>query len=301
MFRTFRKENTGEKIFDIFIYLISIFVLITTLYPFLNILAVSLNNSVDAARGGIGIFPRKFTLANYQEIFKYKNIPHAFIISILRTVVGTVTGIIASCMVAYTLSRRDFMARRFFGVLFVLTMYIAGGLIPDYMLVRKLHLINKFAVYILPGLINTWNVIVIRSFMDNLPYSLQESAKIDGASDFVVFMRIIMPLCMPVIATISLFIAVGQWNSWMDTFLYASSKDGLSTLQYELVKVMANTTASSSQAASLKEQTGTSANTVSPESIRMAITIVATVPILVVYPFLQKYFVSGMTLGAVKQ
>ncbi|OPJ63537.1 carbohydrate ABC transporter permease [Clostridium oryzae] len=301
MFKTFRRENAVEKIFDIFIYLTAIFVLIITLYPFLNILAVSLNDSVDAARGGIGILPRKFSLANYQEIFKYKSIPHAFIISILRTIIGTVTGIVASCMVAYTLSRKDFMARKIFGVLFVLTMYISGGLIPDYMLVRKLHMVNNFAVYILPGLINTWNVIVIRSFMDNLPYSLQESAKIDGASDFVVFMKIVMPLCLPVIATISLFIAVGQWNSWMDTFLYASSKDSLSTLQYELVKVMSNTTASAGQAEALKNQTSASANTVSPESIRMAITIVATVPILVVYPFLQKYFVSGMTLGAVKQ
>jgi putative aldouronate transport system permease protein len=170
------------------------------------------------------------------------------------------------------------------------------------MLIRNVGLIGKFGVYILPGLISTWNVIVIRSFMDNIPFSLQESAKIDGATDLKIFMEIIMPLCIPVIATISLFIAVGQWNSWMDTFLYTNGKDSLSTLQYELMKVMATTSASTGQgSAALSNSTTIKANTVSPQSIRMAITIVATVPILLVYPFVQKYFVSGMTLGAVKQ
>lgn len=298
----FKNKSKGDAAFDIFIYFIMIVVVIVTLYPFLNILAVSLNDSVDATRGGINIIPRKFTLSNYTEIFKYKNIPHAFIISILRTVLGTLTGIISSCMVAYTLSRKDFMFRKLFATLFILTMYVSGGLIPDYMLVRNVGLIGNFSVYILPGLISTWNVIVIRSFIDNIPYSLQESAKMDGATDFTIFMKIIMPLCLPVIATISLFIAVGQWNSWMDTFLYANGKDNLSTLQYELMKVMASTNAATGQSASAIDASQTiKGSTVSPQSIRMAITIVATLPILLVYPFVQKYFVTGMTLGAVKQ
>lgn len=298
----FKNKSKAEVAFDIFIYLLMVAVVIITLYPFLNILAISLNDSVDATKGGIGIIPRKFTLSNYREIFKYKNIPHAFLISILRTVIGTLTGIVSSCMVAYTLSRKDFMFRKLFATLFILTMYVSGGLIPDYMLLRNLGLLGKFSVYILPGLISTWNVIVIRSFIDNIPYSLQESAKIDGATDFTIFMKIIMPLCLPVIATISLFIAVGQWNSWMDTFLYANGKEHLSTLQYELMKVMASTNAASGQSAAALDSSQTiRGNTVSPQSIRMAITIVATVPILLVYPFVQKYFVTGMTLGAVKQ
>lgn len=298
----FKNKSKVDIIFDIFLYAVMIFVLIVTLYPFLNILAISLNDSVDATRGGIHILPRKFTLANYKEIFKYQNIPHAFMISVLRTVIGTLTGIVSSTMLAYTLSRKDFMARKLFASMFVLTMYVSGGLIPDYMLIRNLGLIGKFAVYIIPGLISTYNVIVIRSFIDNIPYSLQESAKIDGASDFTIFLKIIIPLCVPVIATISLFIAVGQWNSWMDTFLYSRGKDNLSTLQYELMKVMANTTANQGADAALKNQSGANTgNRVSPQSIRMAITIIATVPILLVYPFVQKYFVSGLTLGAVKQ
>jgi putative aldouronate transport system permease protein len=297
----FKGKTKGEIIFDIFIYIFMVYVLIITLYPFLNILAISFNDSVDATKGGIHIFPRSFTLANYREIFKYQNIPHAFMISVLRTVIGTVTGIITSCMLAYTLSRKDFMCRKFFATLFVLTMYVSGGLIPEYMLIRNIGLVGKFSVYIIPGLISTWNVIVIRSFMENIPYSLQESAKIDGATDLKIFIQIIMPLCIPVIATISLFIAVGQWNSWMDTFLFANGKDKLSTLQYELMKVMANTTANQGPDAAAKYQSGVKIATVSPQSIRMAITIIATVPILIVYPFVQKYFVSGLTLGAVKQ
>lgn len=298
----FNNKSKSEIIFDVFLYIMMAGVVFVTLYPFLNILAISLNDSVDATKGGIHILPRCFTLANYNEIFKYQNIPHAFMISVMRTVIGTVTGIITSCMLAYTLSRKDFMCRKFFGTLFILTMYISGGLIPEYMLIRNVGLVGKFAVYIIPGLISTWNVIVIRSFMDNIPFSLQESAKIDGASDLKIFIRIIMPLCIPVIATISLFIAVGQWNSWMDTFLFANGKDKLSTLQYELMKVMANTTANQGPDAANKYGSGVKAGaTVSPQSVRMAITIVATVPILLVYPFVQKYFVSGLTLGAVKQ
>ncbi|OPJ65124.1 carbohydrate ABC transporter permease [Clostridium oryzae] len=287
-------------IFDVILILIFAFVIVITIYPFLNVLAISFNNSMDTVKGGIYILPRKFTLANYQEIFKSSSkLPHAFVISVLRTVIGTVLGVISTAMLAFTISRTDYVFRKPVTVIFVLTMYVSGGLIPSYMLIRDLHLINKFAVYIIPGLISAYNVIVIRSFIDGLPYALQESAKIDGANDLTIFFKIVLPLCVPVIATISLFIAVGQWNSWYDTYLYAREKQSLSTLQYELMKVLQNSQQSSfvdnNTAAQLAKQ-----NTVNPESIKMAITIVATVPILLVYPFVQKYFVTGMTLGAVK-
>jgi putative aldouronate transport system permease protein len=284
------KRNVSDIVLDIFIYITMLFVLVVTLYPFLNILAISLNESVDSMRGGIYILPRKFTLENYQEIFKYSSLSHAFMISVLRTVIGTVCSITGMCMLAFTLSRKEFVYRKFFTVVFVLTMYVSGGLIPDYMNIRNLHLLGKFGVYILPGLINCYSVIVIRSFIDNLPFSLQESAKIDGANDFTIFGKIVMPLCLPVIATISLFAAVGQWNSWIDTYLYASSKPELSTLQYELMKVLNNTSASQNASAGLIDPNSPAARSrVSPQSIRMAITIVATVPILLVYPFVQKY------------
>ena len=176
-------------------------------------------------------------------------------------------------------------------------MYVSGGLIPEYMVIRNLGLINKFSVYVWPMLINAFNVIVLRSFMDNLPFELQESAKIDGANDLVIFWKIIFPLCMPAIATVALFVAVGQWNSWFDTYLYAK-KDYLTTLQYELMKVLDNA-AAGVKAADINTQ-GLKKVTTNPESIKMAITVITTVPTVCVYPFLQRYFVSGMTVGAVK-
>ena len=283
-------------ILDIFILILMVVITIVTVYPFLNVLAISFNDANDTVRGGLHIWPREFTLTNYKEIFSgSSNLKQGLIMSILRTVIGTATGVIASAMVAFVLSKREFVFNKIITILFVLTMYISGGLIPEYMVIRELGLINHFSVYILPGLISAFNVIVIRSFIDGLPPALNESAKVDGANDFVIFFKIILPLCLPVIATVALFIAVGQWNSWFDTYLYARSNDSLTTLQYELMKVMDN---AASSMADPNNPLAQSAAGVNPESIKMA--MVATVPILLVYPFVQKYFVSGMTLGAVK-
>lgn len=283
---------------DVIIAFIMCIVLVITVYPFLQVIAISFNDATDTVRGGIHIWPRQFTLNNYKEIFaSNSNIWRGFFNSILRTVLGTVFGILCSAMLAYTLSRKDYMFRKPISVLFVLTMYVSGGLIPEYMVIKNLGLINKFAVYILPGLLSAYNIIVLRSFMDNLPYELQESAKMDGANDWTIFWKIIFPLCMPVIATVALFIAVGQWNSWFDTYLYAK-KDHLTTLQYELMKVLDNA-AAGVKAADINSQ-GLKKVTSNPESIKMAITVITTIPIVCVYPFLQRYFVSGMTIGAVK-
>lgn len=294
-----KKLSFGDTAFHIFNYTLMIIISIVTLYPFLNVLAISLNNSVDTVKGGITIFPREFTLLNYMEIFKTDALSTSVVISVLRTVVGTVTGIICTGMVAFTISRKDFFARRLVTVVFLVTMYVGGGLIPEYMLIRNLSLTNNFMVYILPGLISVFNVIVLRSFIDGLPFELQESAKLDGANDFVVFYKIIFPLCLPAIATLSLFIAVGQWNSWFDTYLYCGSNKNLTTLQFELQKILL-----SAQSSGRQDIYGSSdmvsRKRISPESIRMAMTIVATVPILLVYPFVQKYFMKGLTLGAVK-
>ncbi|GAA0288685.1 putative aldouronate transport system permease protein [Gracilibacillus halotolerans] len=296
------KLTAGDRIFEIINYLFLSFIIVVTLYPFLNVLAISLNDSTDTVRGGIYIWPREFTMSNYMEIFKYDNLVTGFTNSVLRTIIGTVLGLFIQAMVAFTLSRADFQGRKFVSTAIVLTMYFSGGLIPGYMLIRDLGLINSFWVYILPGLVSAFNIIIIRSFMDSLPISLQESAKMDGANDFVIFYRVILPLCKPVLATIALFIAVGQWNSWFDTYLYNSMNENLTTLQYELMKILENTSIGGSQDANMmRPNSEEQVARVSPQSIKMAITMVTILPIMMVYPFLQRYFIQGMTLGAVKQ
>ena len=292
-----KKKKFKISTFDVVLTIIMCLIIVVTVYPFLNVLAVSLNDAADTVKGGIYIWPRKFTFANYQQVFSGSSkLPLAFFNSVLRTVIGTLTGVIATAMVAYTLSRRDFIFNKFVTLLFVITMYVSGGLIPEYLVIRNLGLINNFAVYILPGLISAFNVIVMRSFMDGLPEALYESAKIDGANDWTTFYKIVMPLCLPVVATISLFIAVGQWNSWFDTYLYARGNNRMTTLQYELMKIIDN----ASSNVDINNPLLQNASKSNPQSIKMAITMVATIPILLVYPFVQKYFVTGMTLGAVK-
>ncbi|MDQ6422689.1 carbohydrate ABC transporter permease [Paenibacillus sp. LHD-117] len=291
------RRRYGDKLFDTGLYLVMIIAAIVTLYPFLNVLAISFNDSIDTVRGGITIFPREFTFDNYATIFAFDGLLTGFKNSVIRTVVGTVIGVLAASMLAYTLSRRDFQARKWMSVLFTMTMYFSGGLIPGYMLMRHLGLIGTFEVYIIPAILSVWNVFVVRSYIDNLPIALQESAKIDGANDWTIFWRVILPLCQPVLATIALFVAVGHWNAWFDTYLFNNMKAENTTLQYELMKVLQSTQSGNNYRDPNAQQAIAS---VSPESIKMAITIVVTVPILMVYPFLQRYFVKGMTLGAVK-
>ncbi|MBD3922306.1 carbohydrate ABC transporter permease [Paenibacillus sp. PR3] len=288
-----------DRLFDIAVYVVIALVAICTLYPFLNVLAISLNDSIDTVKGGITVFPRQFTFDNYSLIFSFDGLLTGLKISILRTLVGTLLGLISASMLAYVLSRTDFQARKFLSTYLALTMYVSGGLIPFYILMRDMHLIGTFAIYVLPGVVSAFNVFVMRSFIDGLPGALQESAKIDGANDFMIYWRIILPLTTPALATIALFLAVGQWNSWFDTYLYNGSKPNLTTLQFELMKVLQSTQIGSDGNVN-GQNMNQLMNRISPESVKMAITIIVTVPILVVYPFLQRYFVSGMTLGAVK-
>lgn len=283
-----------KGVFDYILMVLFIGMIAITIYPFLNVLAISLNDPMDTMRNVNFIIPRKFTLANYIYIFTENNMMMPFMLSVLKTVVGTGIGVLFTSMLAYVLSRKDFYFNKSFTILFIITMYVSGGMIPEYLLImRTLRMGNNFWVYIIPGMIWVYNVILMRSFIEGLPMALQEAAKIDGANDFIIWYKVILPLCTPVIATVSLFIAVGQWNSFMDTYLYARE---LPTLQYVLYEIM--------ESAQIKVDPHAAAqgvqNTVSPMSVRMAVTVVATVPILIVYPFLQKYFVGGMTLGAVK-
>lgn len=274
---------------------------VVTVYPFINILALSFNNAIDSVKGGIYLWPRMPTLANYAEIFKNKNLMTGFRNSVMRTVIGTITNVFCCTMMAYTLSRKDFMARRLFSFMFAVTMYVSGGMIPGYLLIRDLHMFSTFIVYIIPALLSAWNIIVIRSFIDGLPDGLQEAARVDGANDVVIFIRIVLPLCKPVIATMALFVAVSQWNSWFDSYLYNNSRPDLTTLQYELQKMLtaANITPKSATDTAAMNAIA-QANRVTPDALKMAMTMVVTAPVLLVYPFLQRYFMTGLTLGAVK-
>jgi putative aldouronate transport system permease protein len=295
-------SGPGDYIFDFFNYTFLVFLCVVMLYPFLNQMAVSLNEANDSIKGGIFLWPREFTWANYQHVFGEASIIQSFMISVLRTLIGTLTSVLGTAMVAYTISRKDFVFKKFVTIAFVLTMYFNGGLIPNYLLIKELNLLDSFWVYILPGIIGVFNLIVIRSFIEGIPESLFESAKIDGAGDFTIFIKIVLPLSMPVLATVSLFVAVYQWNSWFDVFLYNSSVPELSTLQYELMKILQNSNASMSGKTAADAFAGSSsgANSVTPTSIRATMTIIASLPIIMVYPFLQKYFVKGLTLGGVK-
>lgn len=294
------KHNVEDIVFNLINTLIMLFTIVVMLYPFWNTVAVSFNEAQDTLRGGIKFFPRIFSVYSYEYIFKDDLIARAAVNSVLRTAIATILGVLISSLIAYVLSRRELIGKKFFTSFFLVTMYVSAGLIPNYFLIKDLDLINKFSVYILPGLVSVYNIIVIKSYMHGLPDSLTEAAMVDGAGHFRCYWQIVMPCCKPVLATIGLWCAVGAWNTWFDTFLYASSAEHLSTLQYEMMKLLSSAMQAGKSGASIYGEAAKNANTVTPASMRAAITIVASVPILVVYPFVQRYFVKGVTLGSTK-
>lgn len=297
-----RKSRVEPVVFHSLNGMFMLLLVIVTLYPFLHTLTVSLNEGNDTLRGGLYLWPRIWTLQNYRSVFISGTIYHAAWISVARTVCSTVLGLFLTSMLAYTLAQPQYIFRKIIGLLFILTMYFNAGLIPGYFLIKHLGLLNNFLVYVLPGLVSAFNLIVIRTYIKGLPNGLVESAKMDGAGDFRIFMMIILPLCTPVLATIALFIAVGSWNAWFDTFLYASSKLNLSTLQYEMMKLLGTTMNQNSDPSLINGAAGNQSKAmVTPASVRAAITIVTAVPILLVYPFLQRFFVVGLNLGSVKE
>lgn len=288
------KKKLKIEAFDIFLLVLFGVILVITLYPFLNVLAISFNDATDTMRNINFLIPRVFTLENYKYVFTENDIVTPFMMSVARTLIGTVISLFCTSMLAYVLSRKDFYFNKLFTIMFVLTMYVSGGMIPEYLLIKRtLGLGNSFLVYIIPGVIWVYNVILVRSYMEGIPYALQEAAMIDGANDLYIWVRLMFPLSKPVNATVALFYAVGQWNSFMDTYLYAQD---LQTLQYRLYIIMNQATMKVDPHSTMT----TATKAITPLAVRMAVTIIATVPILVVYPFLQKYFVGGMTLGAVK-
>ncbi|MFW5777110.1 MAG: carbohydrate ABC transporter permease [Spirochaetota bacterium] len=296
------KLTRQDYIFDTIKVILLVTLLVVTLYPFLNVLAISLNEPRDTMRGGIKLLPRDFSLVNYEDILTDQNISVATRNSVLRTVISALVQTFCTAMVAYTLSRREYVLRIPIAIIYVITMYVDGGLIPTYFLFRSLGLINSFHVYWLPGLTVAFNMLIIRTYIRGISESFVESAKIEGANDFWIFMRIILPLSVPVLATIILFTAVWQWNHWWDTFVFNSSKINLTTLQYELMKKIqsANAAMSGTSMQDAFSRGAGSGSQVTPASLRAAMTIVVSVPIILVYPFLQRYFIHGLTIGGVK-
>ncbi|WP_219836899.1 carbohydrate ABC transporter permease [Paenibacillus sp. R14(2021)] len=293
------KRAAGDYVFQALNYGLLLLLGIGTLFPFVNLLAISLNDAADTLKGTIYVWPRVPTLDNFATIFANDGLAAAALRSVVRTVAGTVLGVVCTAMLAYTLSRKEFFLRKPFNVILIVTMYVNGGLIPFYLLIKQLGLMNTFAVYLLPMLIGVFNVIIMRSYFEQLPDGIVESARIDGASDFQILFRIVLQISLPVVSTITLYIAVMHWNSWFDNYLYASRNEHLNLLQYELQKILIS---SVNQVFDTNTHIdATDARRTNPETIRAAMTILVTFPILLVYPFLQKYFVKGMTFAAMKE
>jgi putative aldouronate transport system permease protein len=291
-------------IFNFFNTVVLILIAVYTLYPFWNTVVISLNDASDTIRGGAHFWPRVFTLYNYKAVFVAGTIGHAFLVSVSRTFLTTVLNVLLTSMLAYTLGRPEYKFRKPMTFIVVLTMYINAGMIPGYFLIKSLGLINNFLVYVVPGMIGAFTFILVRTYMNALPDSFIESARMDGASEYRIFFSVILPLCKPVLATVALLVAVGNWNAWFDTKLYASGRQNLSTLTYELMKFLQASQSQSKSAADIGAMgmaRDAASSMVTPMAIRAAVTVIVAAPILVVYPFLQKYFVVGLTVGGVKE
>ena len=297
-----RKTKRRDVVFPLVNGFILCALMFVTLFPVVNTVAISFNDGIDAVRGGIGLWPRVFSTEAYKSLLSDKLTYNAFGISVARTVITTILNLFFTSMLAFALSRKEYIFRKFITLAVVLTMYVNAGLIPNFLLIhRTLKLSKTFWVYIIPTMFSCFNMIVIRTYILGLPEALAESARIDGANDLRIFWQIIFPLCTPVLATVALFVAVGSWNQWFDTQLYCGSKKYLHTLQYLLKMKLAtsmNTTNMANTSVDALANAGATKST--PVTVRCAITVVSALPILVVYPFLQRYFVTGIVLGSVK-
>ncbi|MCR5285526.1 MAG: carbohydrate ABC transporter permease [Treponema sp.] len=281
---------------DYIIGFVMVLLCFISLYPVWYTIIISFNDSSDALRGGIYLFPRKFSLESYKTVFQDKTIVRAFMITVLRTLLGTVTSVFFTAMVGYAFSKKHIMGNKLYTILGTITMFFGGGLIPYFITLKNLGLYDNFLVYIIPSLFSFYNMVIFMSFFRGLPASLEESAKLDGANDMLIFIKIILPLSMPVLATIALFNGVWHWNDYFAGVMYIN-KSELQPIQTYLYRVVASASASKAVVAM---PAGVSAQQVSSQSVRLATMVVTTFPIMCVYPFLQKYFVKGMLIGSIK-
>lgn len=290
-----KKFNFSDFSLDLLKVLFLAFAVIICVYPFWNIFIVSINDANDAMRGGLYLLPRKLSLSSYADILGRSTFQHSILVTVARTLIGTPLAVLVTSALAYVLSYRDLIAKKPLNVLFIFTMYFGGGMVPYYMVLKNLGLLDNFLVFILPNLLSVYNMILVRNYIESMPDALFDAARIDGANDLVIFFRLVLPLSKPIIMTIALFVAISQWNSWFDAYLYTNSQN-LKTMQSILVEILNQYQTSDAGAAAANRMS----QSITPDSIRMAATMVTTIPIIMVYPFIQKYFVKGIMLGSVK-
>ncbi|GHU06009.1 sugar ABC transporter permease [Spirochaetia bacterium] len=291
------KKTAARRVFVICNTLFFLVVCLLFVYPlwYVFIQSVSAGNAGNAVwlpSGG-------FTLTHYKNVLQMPAVANAALISVLRTVIGTSCTVLACMLLGYLFSKQEMPCRKFLYRMLVITMYINAGIIPTYLTIRSYGLLNNFWVYILPGVVSAYNVILIKTYVEQLPASVEESAKLDGAGTLTIFWKIILPMSMPIVATIAIYAAVGQWNSWWDNHIYTIGNKNILTLQYMLYRYLTEVQRIVNE---LKEygKFEEIAARITPRNVRMSITMVTVVPILFVYPFMQRYFIKGINIGAVK-
>lgn len=289
------KNSPSRKAFLVFNTIFFCLVLFLCLFPIWYVAIQSLSDSYKAINAVF--WPIGFTFQNYVELFSMPDIFQAFVVSVLRTVTGTVLTVLASMLLGYAFSKQDIPFRKFLYRMLIVTMYVSGGLIPTYLVYKGYGLLNSFWVYILPSVISAYNVILVKTYVEQMPISVEESAMIDGAGTITIFARIIMPLAMPMAATIAIYASVGQWNAWFDNQIYTVSAKELTTLQFLLYSYLNQAEQMLEQ---LKEMGGDASEMLTPRGVKMTITMVTVIPILCVYPFMQRYLIKGIMIGAVK-
>lgn len=287
-------ERASNRMFEAFLIVCVFIFVMLCLAPFLHIIAISLSSNRAITSGEVTLFPIEFNWEAYSKVFSDVSMIRSLGFTIILTVATTLLCMVFSVAAAYPLTKGNLKGRRFFMYLIIITMFFSGGIIPEYLLIRDLHMINSVWSLILPGLISPFNLIILISFFNNIPPSLEESAEIDGSSHLHTLINIVLPLSMPVLATLALFYAVGRWNGFQDSLMYINNPD-LYPIQLKLYQMVQN-----NMVTELTQMEGSNRTALTPESLKAASVVFATVPILLVYPWLQKYFVSGVMLGAVK-
>ncbi|MGO4543689.1 carbohydrate ABC transporter permease [Paenibacillus sp. 2TAB23] len=288
------REQTANRVFDTINFVVLLLCTLLCLAPFLHILAISLSSVKPIQAGLVSLIPIDLNFEAYAKVFTDPAMIRSLFFTMLLTVIFTVMCMVLTIAMGYPLAKKKLKGRKLFMFVVVITMFFSGGIIPEYILIKNLGLLDSIWALVLPGLVNPFYLIILISFFNNIPESLEESAEIDGSSHFRTLLSIMIPLSLPVITTLSLFYAVGRWNGFTDTLMYINSPS-LYPLQLKLYQLIQNNMVSE-----LMQMEGSQMATVVPESLKAASVIFATVPILIVYPWLQRYFVSGVMLGAVK-
>lgn len=295
------KETRGDKIFLAFVYFVLILALAIVAYPLIYILSASISNPNAVASGEMWLFPKEITFEGYNRVFDDPDIWNGYLNTIIYTVVGTAVNLAVTLPAAYAMSRRDMVGRNLFMSLFMVTMFFSGGMVPTYLVVKDLGLVNSMWALILPAATSVWNLIVCRTFFQSsLPKELQEAAEIDGCSDFQLFFRIVLPLSTALVAVMALFFGVGHWNNYFSAMIYLNDQTKY-PLQLVLRQILV-LQQMSAQSGAINADMASSLNNKAEVAalVKYAVIIVSTLPVIALYPFLQRYFVQGVMIGSVK-